>query len=161
MQSNDQWALHYAIRGESNNYKAYTNGKITLLEDGVCIWDPNIDRKQGHIQKNREDDLIAAEIDELMIAKIPDFDTTPPTAPKNISHSKKDSKLTLYWDASLEDTKGSWVVAYNIYLEDELVGQAYGTKYTGDYTKKGKKKFEIRAINASGTLSKPSTYIVK
>jgi len=159
--SNDQCALHYAIRGESNNYKAYTNGKITLSEDGVCVWDSSIDRKQGHIQKNRADDLIAVEIEELMMAKIPDLDTSPPTAPKNITHTMKEDKIILSWDASLDDTKGSWVVAYNIYLDGKLVDQAYGTKFKSDSSKKGKKKFEIRAVNASGTLSKPSKYIVK
>lgn len=60
--SNDQCATHYAIRGESNNYVAVKNGKITLSEEGVCTWKEQDGGVQGYIQKNRDKNLIAEEI---------------------------------------------------------------------------------------------------
>ncbi|WP_425234845.1 hypothetical protein [Ulvibacterium sp.] len=159
--SNDQCALHYAIRGESNNYTAYTNGKITLSKNGECLWDPNINRKQGHIQKNREDDAIAAEIEALMMGAVPDLDTSPPTAPKNIKFLEKDGAFNLQWEASTDPTKGSWVVAYNIYSDGQLIRQVYGTKF-GAIAKSGKTvDYEIRALNASGTESEADVFSVK
>ncbi len=155
--SNDQIALHYAIRGEGENYKAFAHGQITLTEKGECSWDDAVDRKQGHIQKKREDELIAQEIEALMMGDVPQLDRTPPSPPKNIVLVKNEGKKALVWEASTDPDKGSWVVAYNIYRDGELVHQAYGTKYI---LKGSGGNYEIRAVNASGTLSSPASYQV-
>ncbi len=70
--SNDQCALHYALRGEGENYQAFTDGRITLSDKGVCSWDNTVNRKQGHIQKKRDDELIAEEIEALMLGEVPE-----------------------------------------------------------------------------------------
>ncbi len=153
--SNDQCALHYAIRGEGENYTAFTNGTITLTEKGVCSWEDTVDRKQGHIQKKRKDTLIAQEIEALMLGDVPELDETPPTRPQNIQLLEKDGQKTLVWEACDDPDTGSWVVAYNIYKDGEFVHQAYGTKYVlGDASG----VYEIKAVNASGTLSDPANY---
>ncbi|MEM9142517.1 MAG: hypothetical protein AAGA86_05975 [Bacteroidota bacterium] len=151
--SNDQIALHYAIRGEDNNYRAYTDGKITLSKTGECRWDPTINQKQGHIQKNREDEPIAAEIEELMTAPVPELDTSPPTAPKNVTLEKKGKRFVLRWEPSQDTSKGSWVVAYNIYENGKRIAQVYGRQYPGIRKKGETLDYVIRALNASGTES--------
>lgn len=156
--SNDQIALHYAIRGEGENYTAYINGKITLAENGECSWDDSADRKQGHIQKNRDDRLIAEEIEELMMGAVPELDAASPSPPKNISLVENDGKNTLKWTPSEDSTKGSWVVAYNIYKDGEFVHQAYGTKYL---ISEAGGEYQIRAVNASGIESTASTFQTK
>ena len=65
--SNDQCAVHYAIRGEGANYKAYLNGTILLTEAGECSWSSTPQRGQGYIQKKRDKNLIANEIEALMM----------------------------------------------------------------------------------------------
>ena len=69
--SNDQCALHYAIRGEGENYVAQLGGKINLSEAGVCTWEASAEGHQGYIQKKRDKNLIAKEIDELMMGAFP------------------------------------------------------------------------------------------
>ena len=152
--SNDQIALHYAIRGEGENYRAFLNGTITLTEKGVCTWDDAMNKKQGHIQKKREDDLIAQEIEALMMGAVPELDMTPPTTPKNVVFENG----VLTWDASDDLDKGSWVSAYNIYKDGEFVHQSFGTKYI---LKDAPGAYEIKAVNASGTLSSPATFQLK
>lgn len=158
--SNDQCALHYAIRGEANNYTAYTNGKITLSKNGECLWDPNIDRKQGHIQKNREDDAIAVEIEALMMGSVPDLDTSPPTTPKNLRLVTKNGEHSIHWETSTDSTKGSWVVGYNVYQKGEFIRQIYGTKFSIGKSS-AKDSYAIRAINASGTESAAAVFSIK
>jgi len=153
--SNDQCALHYAIRGEEENYKAYTNGTITLSENGTCIWDPGVNTKQGHIQKNREDALIAEEIEALMMQEVPTLDMSPPTVPQYIKWIEQGSKRAIIWEASIDDTPGSWVIGYNVYKNGTLAQQVYGTQFFPE-TPLGKDVYEIRAINASGTESDAS-----
>lgn len=153
--SNDQIALHYAIRGEEDNYTAYTNGTITLTQNGECHWDPNIDRQQGHIQKNREDTLIAEEIEALMMGAVPELDRSPPTPPQNIALSQKTGKTRLTWDPSEDPTVGSWVVAYNIYKDGKLIRQTYGTQFL---LPDGSGEYQISAVNASGTESTLVSY---
>lgn len=131
--SNDQIALHYAIRGEESNYRAFTNGKITLTEKGECFWDDSINKKQGHIQKKRQDELIAQEIETLMMGDIPQVDETPPTSPHNVTLQEIAGQKTLVWEASKDPNIGSWVVAYNIYKDGKFIRQTYGTKYVLDH----------------------------
>ncbi|MEO0572805.1 MAG: hypothetical protein AAF039_13950 [Bacteroidota bacterium] len=156
--SNDQIALHYAIRGEGKNYKAYTGGAITLTEKGECAWDHSINKQQGHIQKKRDDDLIAQEIEALMLGDLPLLDQTPPTVPKNIRLMEENGQKTLVWEASEDPDKGSWVVGYHVYKDGKLVDKVYGTKYVSENTSGD---YEIKAMNASGILSTPAFYTWK
>lgn len=156
--SNDQCALHYALRGEGKNYKAYEDGRIVLTATGKCTWDNAVNRKQGHIQKNRADELIAEEIEALMMGAIPKVDDTPPTSPRGIQLTKSSGRNLLTWEPSEDDTMGSWVVAYNVYKNGTLLKQAYGTRLLlGDITSG---EYSVRAVNASGTLSLPSSIVL-
>lgn len=153
--SNDQCALQYAVRGAEDNYVAYTDGKITLTEKGVCSWEDVNGGIQGHIQKKREDELIAREIEALMLGEVPQLDRTPPTRPENVRVQQENGHSVLVWEASTDPDKGSWVVAYNLYKQGELIHQAYGTRFLLSNTSI---PYEIRAVNASGTLSAPAFY---
>ena len=156
--SNDQIALHYAIQGEENNYTAYTDGTITLTQNGECFWDDTKNRQQGHIQKKREDRLIAQEIEVLMMGAVPKLDKSPPTIPKNIKLVRNNGQNTLVWKPSEDLDRGSWVVAYNITKDGTLIHQAYGTKFTFDGAPG---TYKISAVNASGTVGQPANYLHK
>ncbi len=151
--SNDQCALHYAIRGEGENYVAQRDGKITLTEAGECTWETTPDGKQGYIQKKRDKNLIAKEIDELMMGDVPTLDDTPPAAPQNLGFHKRRGKIFLHWDPAYDETEGSWVVAYHIYYGKKQVGIAYGTQYPIPKKYKKPEKFVVKSVNVAGMES--------
>ena len=155
--SNDQCALHYAIRGESVNYVAKTDGKITLSKTGECSWEQTENGVQGYIQKKRDKNLIADEIESLMMGNVMDEDKTPPSKPGKIKVCDCDGQTILCWKPSKEKDKGSWVVGYNIYKNGQLVKMAYGNMYP---LKSEFGKYEVRAVNASGYESKGSVVIL-
>mgnify|MGYP001791647824 CR=1 FL=1 len=157
--SNDQCALHYAIRGESNNYIAYTNGKITLSESGVCNWDESLNNQQGFIQKNRHKDSIASEIEELMMMTPAEVDMTPPAKPTNLVVDTTSGKIS--WEASIDKTKGSWVVGYNFYLDDKLFTTAYGTQLVLQDELQPGVELELRALNSAEIESESSWLTVE
>ncbi|WP_394746889.1 nucleoside hydrolase [Spongiimicrobium salis] len=151
--SNDQIALHYAIRGEGENYKAFTSGKITLTPSGECTWIPQQKGIQGHIQKVREDDQIAGEIERLMMGEVPKIDKTPPSAPQNLGWTVDGA---IQWNPAMDDTKGSWVVGYNIYSNGNLIRRVHGTKFRSKLLDQSA-TYVVKSINASGMESAPST----
>ncbi|MEO1263312.1 MAG: hypothetical protein AAFZ15_31170 [Bacteroidota bacterium] len=151
--SNDQCALHFALRGEGENYQAYRNGKISLSTSGECTWTPETEHHQGYIQKKRDPILIAAEIEALMMGDVPLKDSTPPAPPKNIKYKAQGPTGILSWDASNDPTPGSWVVGYNVYENGRLVKTAYGNKYVGPVSGQRSVKFELKAVNVSGLES--------
>lgn len=154
--SNDQCALHYAVRGEGDNYVSYLNGNITLSESGVCSWDKNLQNKQGFIQKKRDKDLIAKEIEYLMMMEKPEVDMTPPQQPQDLVFDKNNNRIS--WTKSDDPSKGSWVVGYNIYSDDQFIQTAYGNQLVlGDQLTEGM-KIEIKALNSSGIESE--AYVV-
>ena len=153
--SNDQCALHYAIRGEGKNYTAFLDGSIDLSEHGECQWSQKPNKGQGYIQKKRVIQLIAAEIETLMMGTTPEPDNTPPSIPERIRYSIDGDKLLVEWDPSYDDTPGSWVVAYRISHNNTLLFTAYGHQWITDSMEPGKYELEVRAVNASGTLSDP------
>ncbi len=153
--SNDQCALHFAVLGAGNNYRAYENGRIELSEAGVCKWDPDTDRQQGYIQKNRDKDLIAAEIEDLMLGEPLDRDLSPPTTPTKVSFLRTKEKCILTWSPSYDATIGSWVVGYRVYYNGSPVRTVYGTRFvTRSLSLVDQEKYEIKAINVSGVESK-------
>ncbi len=153
--SNDQCALHFAIRGEGDNYVAYTNGKITLSESGVCSWEQSNHLQQGFIQKKRDKDAIAAEIESLMMMPVQKTELIPPSSPKNIRVDQKGKRIT--WDKSIDPVKGSWVVGYNIYNRDEYVKTVYGNQLIIDERIAGSTAVVIKALNSSGIESDPNS----
>ena len=84
---------------------------------------------------------------------IPEADQTPPPAPSKLKLKKNGDQGILKWEASEEDTPGSWVVAYHIYYDGTLLAKAYGTQYTFQATGQKRKKFKVKAINATGVES--------
>ena len=107
---------------------AQRDGKITLSEAGECTWEATASGNQGYIQKKRDKNLIAKEIDELMMGAVPELDETSPTPPQNLGFHKRSGKIFLHWDPAYDETEGSWVVAYHIYYGKKQVGIAYGTQ---------------------------------
>ena len=151
--SNDQCALHYAIRGEGENYVAQLGGKINLSEAGVCTWEASAEGHQGYIQKKRDKNLIAKEIDELMMGAVPELDNSPPTSPQNLGFHKRGGKIYLHWDPAFDETAGSWVVAYHIYYGKKRVGIAYGTQFPVPKKYKKPEKFVVKSVNVAGMES--------
>lgn len=157
--SNDQCALHYAIRGEQNNYVAFTGGKITLSKSGVCSWNDSLDFSQGFIQKNRDKDSIASEIEALMMMSIQEIDLAQPSQPMNFTFNQATNKLM--WDKSEDSSKGSWVIGYNIYIEDDYLRTIYGNQLLIDENISKGTILMIKALNASGIESESSFFTVK
>lgn len=156
--SNDQCALHYAIRGESNNYVAVKNGKISLSEKGVCTWVEQTKGVQGYIQKKREKELIAEEIEVLMLAATPEPVIIPPDAPRNFRKEEKINHVTVSWDPSEDNKTGSWVIGYDVFVGGELTSRVFGNQFHGNLSDQDLKTLEVRAVNASGTLSAPAKF---
>ncbi|MEM9548667.1 MAG: hypothetical protein AAGA77_21960 [Bacteroidota bacterium] len=157
--SNDQCALHYAVRRESNNYEGFTNGKITLSEIGECHWDNSLNKFQGFIQKKRHKDSIAMEIEALMMMNFPKTDQVQPSPPENFTFYKDTN--TLKWDRSVDDSKGNWVVGYTIYADDDYWKTVYGTKTILDETIPNGTTLAIKALNSSGIESEPGYFDIK
>ncbi|MEL6672064.1 MAG: hypothetical protein AAFR61_07720 [Bacteroidota bacterium] len=149
--SNDQCALHYAVRGEGANYQAYTEGTITLTTEGVCLWDAEKNRQQGFIQKKRHKDSIAVEIEALMMMERGKADFTPPNAPQEPSYEA--ARHHLSWQAAEDSSPGSWVVGYHLYVEDRLIGRAHGTQFFLPEEVAAGATVALRSINATGLES--------
>ena len=150
--SNDQCALHYAIRGEGENYEASLDGKISLSTSGECLWEQTPGGKQGYIQKKRDKDLIAEEIETLMMGDVIHKDMSPPGTVDKIAQLRVKDQVHISWKAAVDDTPGSWVVAYRIYEGERLIHTAYGTQYICP-TPQHNKTIEVRAVNATGIES--------
>ena len=83
-------------------------------------------------------------------------DTTPPSAPTNLAARNGDSKVTLTWKASTDNTH---VRAYRIYANGALAGIASGktTVYTVAPVTNGMPyTFAVKAYDPAGNLSPPS-----
>lgn len=145
--SNDQCALHYAIRGEGKNYEAFTEGKIDLSTSGVCSWEAVSRGKQGFIQKKRHKDSIALEIENLMMFQAPPKELSRPGLPKKIKRSQQ----KISWEAAQDSSSNDWVVGYNIYQNETYLTTTYGTQFFWDeWELEEEIPLEIRALNASG-----------
>ncbi|MEM7560064.1 MAG: hypothetical protein AAF394_13170, partial [Planctomycetota bacterium] len=151
--SNDQCALLYAIRGAGENFNAYTGGKIELSPAGECSWTKIKNGRQGYIEKRRDKQLIADEIESLMLGARPPADQTPPSAPTNFIQEVSSGVRRLKWNQADDPDIGSWVVGYRIYADGKLLGTAHGTQFILSPDVDSKTKLEVRAINASGLES--------
>ena len=82
-------------------------------------------------------------------------DTTPPTAPSNLtSPAKTDQSVDLSWTASTDDTA---VVAYDIYKNSVLAGSSISTSYTASgLTPSTAYNFSVKARDAAGNVSNAS-----
>jgi len=153
--SNDQCALHYAIRGEGENYQAYLDGDIDLSEKGVCRWTDKIDRNQGYIQKKRDPEAIAQEIEALMLGAVVANDLKP-AKPQQLEYKELGSgRGHLTWKAPQERKAGTWVVAYRVYDGDELLGTAFGTQFTDSRANRSASnhRYRVVAVSAHGAFS--------
>ncbi len=94
-----------------------------------------------------------------MMAAVPVQDLSPPNAPEGLtSMVQLGDQKAISWNAAEDPTLGSWVVAYNIYKDGELIKQTYGTKCRLVGTPG---MYSIRAVNASGTLSSPTYFKIE
>lgn len=151
--SNDQCALLFAIRGAGQNFNAYLDGKIKLTAVGECSWTQAKNGRQGYIEKRRDKQLIADEIEELMLGARPEIDATAPTAPSNLVQEFSRGVQRLKWSAATDPDTGSWVVGYRVYANGKLLGTAYGTQFILGSDASAQSKLEVRSINASGLES--------
>ncbi len=153
--SNDQCALLYAIRGTGENYQAFLHGDIDLSEEGVCTWTDTKDRQQGYIQKARDPEAIAQEIEELMLGEVVRADSTP-ARPQQPKVERLDAnRLRFSWQVAMDAHPGNWVVAYRVYRGGKLRGTAYGTQFfdTAPPDAEPLCAYTVRAVNASGVES--------
>ena len=83
-------------------------------------------------------------------------DTTPPSAPTNLtSPSKTTTSVSLSWSASTDNTG---VTGYKIYKDGIEVGTAVGTTYTvSGLTASTAYSFTVKAYDAAGNYSNAST----
>ncbi len=158
--SNDQCALHFALCGEGKNYITYKNGTIQLSKTGACAWEPKPNKQQGYIQKTRDADLIARDIEALMMSDVQEMDTNPPEAPQGLEYRKRENDFVFHWEETQDHTPGSWVVYYNVYKDGVLVGKSYGRKYIHFPEPKNGEKFEITAVNVNGLESKEAMIVI-
>ena len=159
--SNDQCALHFAVRGDGENYVSFTNGRITLSERGECKWSPLPNRKQGYIQKKRDKNLIADEIESLMMGQVPVLNQNPPNQPLNLKYQIVENKLVLRWDHSVSNHSGSWVTSYNIYSNKKKVYTSYGNQWITSFQDQGSHLYDVKSVSASGIESKAATITIK
>jgi chitodextrinase len=92
----------------------------------------------------------------------PDADLTAPTPPSNLSSPRMESTtVDLGWDSS-EDTRGSGVAEYNVYVDSSLTQQvpsdATATTVT-DLTPATAYEFAVTAVDNSGNESDPSNSV--
>lgn len=154
--SNDQCALHYAIRGEGKNYQAFLDGDIDLTESGECRWSPMPNRQQGYIQKRRDPESIAKEIEELMLGEVTQTNSIP-SDPFELRRVRPNGKhLRLAWKPARDEGPSSWVVGYRVYRNDELVGIVYGTQFIDEYSPQNSTDpvtYRVTSLNAGGKES--------
>lgn len=154
--TNDQNALLYAVRGVQDYYDLFNNGDITLTTDGACQWTQYPNHGGGYVKKKMSNTNLAKVIEDLMLRDPMTPDNSPPDAPQGLSSTKNGSTITLSWDRAKDPTPGSWVVAYNIYRNDFMIGKAYGTRFTDKSRKKGTIIYEVSAINVNARESRKS-----
>ena len=157
--SNDQCALLYALRGEGENFKATLGGDIELTKEGECKWTKSEQGRQGYISKRRSKELIASEIEELMMGDRIALDNSAPDSPTELKSDSIGNAVRISWMSANDSTQGSWVVAYRVYQNGILVGSAFGTQFFMN-DEKGDSKIEVRAVNASGTESKGASIVI-
>ncbi|MEL6108335.1 MAG: hypothetical protein AAFU85_20095, partial [Planctomycetota bacterium] len=116
-------------------------------------WQATPNRGQGYIEKRRSKDLIAKEIEELMMGDRPDLDRTSPAPPTGVVEQRRDDRRWLTWTAADDPDSASWVVCYRVYAGETLLGTAYGTQFLVESSVPPTRALEVRSVNASGTES--------
>ncbi len=76
-------------------------------------------------------------------------DSTPPSAPFNLTATASGSGVTLDWNAS---TDASGTVSYDVYRDDRVIATVYGRTFT-DPTVSGQHRYTVRAADARGNRS--------
>jgi len=99
---------------------------------------------------------------ETYVSGNPDADVTPPTAPSNLSAPAQDgTTVDLGWDRA-EDSGGSGVAAYNIYLDNAVTQQLPAdttTTTVADLATGTTYEFAVTAVDSAGNESAPSDSI--
>jgi hypothetical protein len=76
-------------------------------------------------------------------------DSTPPSAPFNLTATTDGSGVKLDWNAS---TDASGTVSYDVYRDDRVIATVYGRTYT-DPSVTGQHRYTVRASDARGNRS--------
>jgi hypothetical protein len=92
----------------------------------------------------------AADVDWLGgFARFCAADTTPPTAPANLTSTPSGSGATISWSGS---TDASGTVSYDVYRNDRVIATVWGTSYS-DPNVTGTQRYTVRAVDARGNGS--------
>ncbi len=76
-------------------------------------------------------------------------DSTPPTAPEDVTSTFQDGNLLLNWSPSIDNETG--VSAYRIYRNDQFLGESATPSYTDvTFTPAASTIYEITAVNGTG-----------
>lgn len=82
-------------------------------------------------------------------------DTTPPTAPSELTAEARKRRVTLTWTVSIDDVR---VTAYLVKRDGVLIGQTTGTTFTDRNVAKGVTySYTVVARDAAGNQSPPSS----
>jgi hypothetical protein len=83
-------------------------------------------------------------------------DTTPPTAPTNLTATAVNSnQVSLTWTASTDNTG---VAGYTVWREGNVIGSAAGTSYVDNAVSPSTTySYTVKAYDASGNVSSPSS----
>jgi hypothetical protein len=76
-------------------------------------------------------------------------DTTPPSAPSNLTAATEGAGVKLGWSAS---TDASGTVSYDVYRDDRVIATVYGRTFT-DPSVSGQHRYTVRASDARGNRS--------
>lgn len=117
--------------------------------------------KQGYIQKKRDKNLIADEIESLMMGQVPALNQNSPYEPLNLKYEILENKLVLRWNHSISDQSGSWVTSYTIYSDNKKVYTSYGNLWIPSILDQGHHLFEVKAVGASGIESEAAMISIK
>ena len=153
--SNDQCALLYATRGAGSYYNTYLNGEITLTSNGSCLWNPDINRKAGYIEKSDINELTQV-IEGLMRNPVSVADSSPPNPVTDLVVSVRQTHVVLNWHSSIDGTPGSWIAHYNVYKKNKKIGKAYGTQFFDPDMSDCNVRYQVTAVNVNGIESAKS-----
>jgi hypothetical protein len=151
--TNDQNTLLYGVRGAQEYYDLFNDGDITLSPEGACRWSTSPNHGGGYVQKKMSNVGLAAVIEALVLHEPISPDDSPPDAPRNLSGAQKGGVVTLSWDRAKDPTRGSWVVAYQVYRDGVRIGVSYGTRFIEQDTTKSTSTYEVSAVNVNAVES--------
>ncbi|KAF2335555.1 fibronectin type III domain-containing protein [Flavobacterium daemonense] len=102
------------------------------------------------------DGNVSEESKNVIVDTLPE-DSTPPTAPKNLTAETSGTTTVLSWTASTDNVG---VTSYEIYIDNSLIGTSTTTTYTVKNLTLGRDYlFSVKAKDKAKNLSEPSNVV--